>query len=43
MGFTKEVIRQGNGQKPQRGQTVTVRCFRFVRLPPLEVAVIAYP
>lgn len=24
MGFTKEIIRPGNCQKPQRGQTVTV-------------------
>lgn len=31
MGFTKEIIREGNGQKPQRGQLVTVRldCFRL--------------
>jgi hypothetical protein len=25
VGFTKEILRAGNGQKPQRGQKVTVR------------------
>lgn len=29
MGFTKDVIRQGNGIKPTRGQTVTVHCTGF--------------
>jgi len=29
MGFTKTVIRPGNGQKPRRGQEVTVHCTGY--------------
>ena len=29
MGFTKELLRAGNGIKPQRGQQVTVHCTGF--------------
>ena len=29
MGFTKQIIRAGNGVKPQRGQNVTVHCTGF--------------
>ena len=29
MGFTKQVLQPGNGQKPVRGQTVTVHCTGF--------------
>lgn len=29
MGFTKEVIRPGNGAKPRRGQNVTVHCTGY--------------
>jgi len=29
MGFTKEVLKQGNGAKPQKGQSVTVHCAYF--------------
>ena len=29
MGFTKTVIKEGNGQKPKRGQSVTVHCTGY--------------
>lgn len=29
MGFTKEIIRNGNGSKPRVGQTVTVHCTGY--------------
>jgi peptidylprolyl isomerase len=29
MGFTKEILRQGDGQKPRRGQNVTVHCTGY--------------
>jgi peptidylprolyl isomerase len=29
MGFDKTLIKEGNGQKPQRGQTVTVHCTGY--------------
>lgn len=29
MGFTKEILRPGNGQTPQRGQNVTVHCTGY--------------
>jgi peptidylprolyl isomerase len=29
MGFTKQVIKIGNGIKPKRGQQVTVNCTGF--------------
>ena len=29
MGFTKELLRAGNGTKPQRGQNVTVHCTGY--------------
>ena len=29
MGFTKTVIREGNGVLPKRGQNVTVNCTGF--------------
>ena len=29
MGFTKQVLRAGNGQKPSVGQTVTVHCTGY--------------
>ena len=29
MGFTKEVLQQGNGVKPQKGQSVTVHCTGY--------------
>lgn len=29
MGFTKTLVRAGNGVKPQRGQRVTVHCTGF--------------
>ena len=29
MGFTKQIIRAGNGVKPSRGQAVTVHCTGF--------------
>ena len=29
MGFTKEVLKEGNGVKPRRGQEVTVHCTGY--------------
>ena len=29
MGFTKQILKAGNGLKPQRGQSVTVHCTGF--------------
>lgn len=29
MGFTKEILRAGNGVKPKRGQSVTVHCTGY--------------
>lgn len=29
MGFTKEILQAGNGQKPTVGQTVTVHCTGY--------------
>ncbi|KAG7354925.1 FKBP-type peptidylprolyl isomerase [Nitzschia inconspicua] len=29
MGFTKTVLQEGNGQKPARGNTVTVHCTGY--------------
>ena len=29
MGFTKTVLKKGNGTKPQQGQTVTVHCTGY--------------
>ena len=29
MGFTKQILRAGNGVKPKRGQSVTVHCTGF--------------
>lgn len=29
MGFTKTVLKEGNGVKPQRGQNVTVHCTGY--------------
>lgn len=29
MGFTKQILKAGNGVKPQRGQKVTVHCTGF--------------
>ena len=29
MGFTKTLIKEGNGVKPQRGQNVTVHCTGY--------------
>ena len=29
MGFTKEILRAGNGVKPKRGQNVTVHCTGY--------------
>jgi peptidylprolyl isomerase len=29
MGFTKEILRAGNGIKPARGQSVTVHCTGY--------------
>ena len=29
MGFTKEILKPGNGVKPKRGQTVTVHCTGY--------------
>ena len=29
MGFTKQILKAGNGLKPQRGQRVTVHCTGF--------------
>mgnify|MGYP005993466279 FL=1 len=29
MGFEKEIIKEGDGAKPQRGQSVTVHCTGY--------------
>jgi hypothetical protein len=29
MGFTKDILREGNGQKPEKGNRVTVRLFHL--------------
>ena len=32
MGFTKNVLTEGTGAVPQKGQTVTVHCTGYVRV-----------
>jgi len=33
MGFTKDIISEGNGSLPMKGQTVTTHCTGYVALP----------
>jgi len=37
MGVTKEIIKNGNGATPQKGQTITVHCTGYTEIPGQEL------